>query len=299
MLMGAPCMWSKWAPVNRLSGWKTAGWAASLGWQPFQRMLSAHTRVCAYDRAGIAFSDPVDSQRCAQNEADEFAGLLDALGETAPVILLAWSGGGPVAQIFAADHPERVAGLILMDAIPPTYDLWAAETFPERFPRERDAQLAQAHAFAEAAAAGILREHDIADWLTPELQTAYGDRYSRQLLHNPNFWWTYYSQLQSVIASGAQVMAKGSLGALPLTILVAGDFKMGAEQYHQHLGRMWRDMQVAQACLSSRSRVIRVSAGHAIFREQPQAVIDAILELIAAHADGVQCLPDTQPESAC
>ena len=59
--------------------WLENGWLATcLGWQPFQRMLAAHTRVCAYDRAGIGFSDPVDSQRCAQNEADEFAELLDA-----------------------------------------------------------------------------------------------------------------------------------------------------------------------------------------------------------------------------
>ncbi|MDE2638436.1 MAG: alpha/beta hydrolase [Chloroflexota bacterium] len=277
--------------------WLENGWLATcLGWQPFQNMLAAHTRVCAYDRAGVGFSDPVDSGRCAQNEADEFADLLDAMGETAPIILLAWSGGGPVAQVFAADHPERVAGLILMDAIPPTYDLWATRTYPERYPRERDAQLEQVRAFAEGAAAGTLREDDIADWLTPEVRAVYGDRYTRQLLRNPNFWWTYNSQYQSAIASGAQVNAKGSLGDLPLTILIADDFEMGAEPYHHQLGRMWRELQVAQAQLSSRSRVIRAPSGHAIFREQPQAVIDAVLDMIAAHADDIHRVPDAEPE---
>lgn len=277
--------------------WLENGWlATSLGWQPFQRMLAAHTRVCAYDRAGIAWSDPVDSHRYAQNEADEFAALLDAMGETAPIILLAWSGGGPVAQSFAADHPDRVAGLILMDAIPPAYDLWATQTYPERYPRERNEQLEQVRLFAERAAAGALREDDIADWLTPEVRAVYGDLYTRHLLHSPNFWWTYYWQNQYVIASGAQVNAKGSLGALPLTILVADDFEMGAETYHRHLGRRWRELQVAQARLSTQSRVIRLPAGHAIFRDQPQAVIDAVLDMIAAHAGGLQSLPQTEPE---
>ena len=90
--------------------------------------------------------------------------------------------------------------------------------------------------------------------------------------------------------------AKGSLGDLPLTILVADDFEMGSEPYHQHLGRMWRDLQVEQARLSTRSRVIRVPAGHAIFRDQPQAVIDAVLDMIAAHADGVDRMPGGAPE---
>ena len=135
--------------------WLENGWlGTTLGWQPFQAMLAAHTRVCAYDRAGIAWSDPSDSHRSAQHEADEFAALLNSLGETDPVILLAWSGGCPVAQIFAADHPERVAGLILMDGIPPGYDLWATQAYPNRYPRERFERMEAVRRFAEKSAGG-------------------------------------------------------------------------------------------------------------------------------------------------
>ncbi len=268
---------------SRPTVWLENGWlAVTLGWQPFQQMLAGHTRVCAYDRAGIAWSDPADSDRSAQNEADEFAALLAALGETEPIIILAWSGGAPVAQIFAADHPERVAGLILMDGIPPAYDLWATQTFPNRYPRERFERMEQVRLFAEKAAAGALRQADIADWLTPQLLEQFGPRYVKLLLNNPNYWWTYYWQNQYLVASDAQVRSKGRLGDLPLTVIVATQDWWGDEPYAQSLGQMWRALQYPQARLSTRGKVLPIAAPHAVFRDQPNAVIDALLDMIAA-----------------
>ena len=272
--------------------WLENGWlGVSLGWQPFQEMLARHTRVCAYDRAGIAWSDPVNSDRSAQNEADEFAALLDALGETEPIILLAWSGGCPVAQIFAADHPERVAGLILMDGIPPGYDLWATQTYPNRYPRECFERMEQARCFAEKAGAGCLREADIADWLTPDLQAQFGERYTKLLLNNPNYWWTYYWQNQYLIASDAQARSKGKLGDLPLMVIVATEDWWGDDPYSQSLGQMWRALQYSQTRLSTRGIALPLKAGHAVFRERPEAVIDAALDMIAV-------VQNKTPESA-
>ncbi len=262
--------------------WLENGWLGlTLGWQPFQQMLAAHTRVCAYDRAGVAWSDPSDSDRSAQNEADEFAALLDALGETDPVIILAWSGGGPVAQIFAADHPERVAGLILMDGIPPGYDLWATQAYPNLYPRERFERMEQVRRFAEKAGAKTLTQADIADWIAPEILERFGGRYVKLLLNNPNYWWTYYWQNQYLIASDAQARSKGLLADLPLTVIVATQDWRGDDPYTQSLGQMWRALQYPQARLSTRGKVLPVAAGHAVFREQPDAVIAAALDMIA------------------
>ncbi len=274
------------------TAWLENGWlGTTLGWQPFQDMLAAHTRVCAYDRAGNAWSDPSDTHRTAQKEADEFAALLDARGEDDPIILLAWSGGGPVAQIFAADHPERVAGLILMDAIPPGYDLWATRAYPDRYPCERQDKLEGIRCLAERASKGTLRESDIVSWITPETAARYGARYKKLLLNNPNYWWTYYWQNQYIIASGAQVQSKTSLGDLPLAVIVATADESGDDEYQRSLAEMWRAMQYPQARLSSRGRVVSVAAGHAVFREQPQAVIDVVLDMIAEIRKAPNVLP--------
>ena len=275
--------------------WLENGWlGTTLGWQPFQGMLAAHTRVCAYDRAGIAWSDPNNTCRTAQNEADEFAALLDARGEDDPIILLAWSGGGPVAQVFAADQPQRVAGLILMDAIPPGYDLWATQTYPDRYPCECQDKLEDIRCFAERASKGTLRENDITDWITPETAARYGARYMKLLLNNPNYWWTYYWQNQYIIASGAQVQAKGSLSNLPLSVIVATAEECGDDAYQRGLAEMWRAMQYPQARLSSRGRVVPIPAGHAVFRERPQAVVDVVLHMIAE----IRKAPDALPLAA-
>ena len=261
--------------------WLENGWlGTTLGWCDFQDALAAHMRVCAYDRAGIAWSDPADCDRSAQHEADEFAALLDALGETDPVILLAWSGGGPVARIFAADHPGRVAGLVLMDAIPPGYDLWATQAYPRRYPREQFEQMEVVRHFAEKAGANSLRDEDIADWLTPDLVERFGERYLKLLRNSPNYWWTYYWQNQYLIASDAQARSKGELGDLPLTVIVATQDWWGDDPYAQSLGQMWRALQYTQAGLSTRGKVIPIDAGHAVFREQPEPVIAAVRDMI-------------------
>jgi len=261
--------------------WLENGWlGTTLGWGDFHAALAAHTRVCAYDRAGIGFSDPSKNDRSAQSEADEFAALLDVLGENEPIIILAWSGGGPVAQIFAADHPERVAGLIVMDGIPPGYDLWATQTYPARYPRERIERMEEVRRFANMAAAGKLTEDDIAEWLTPEILEQYGDRYLKLLLNNPNYWWTYYWQNQYLMASDAQARSKGNLGDLPLTVIVATQDWWGDDPYTQSLGQMWRALQYPQARLSTRGKALPVDAGHAVFRDRPEAVIAAALDMI-------------------
>jgi len=261
--------------------WLENGWlGTTLGWGEFQAALASHTRVRAYDRAGIAWSDPSNNDRSAQNEADEFAALLDTLGETEPILLLAWSGGGPVARIFAADHPERVAGLILMDAIPPDYDLWATQTYPARYPRERFERMELVRCFAEKAATETLTEDDITEWLSPEVLAQHGQRYLKLLLNNPNHWWTYYWQNQYLIASGAQARSKGNLGDMPLTVIVATIDWWGEDPYSQSLGQMWRALQYPQARLSTQGKVTPVDAGHAVFRERPDAVVAAALDMI-------------------
>ncbi len=261
--------------------WLENGWASvSLNWLPFQEVLAQHTRVCAYDRAGYGWSEPNGINRSAQKEADEFSELLDVLGQDEPFILVAWSGGGPVAQIVAADHPDKVTGLVLIDAIPPGYDLWAAQAFPNQFWQERQEQLEIVRQYAEKAASHELKYEDIAGWFVQPTLDLYGERYTKLLLENPHSWWTYYWENQFVMISSAQVKAKVSVSDLPMKVMIASHLPEDQSIYQQSLGRMWQTMQQAQAALSTHSEVIWVDAGHAIFRYNPQAVIDAVLDLM-------------------
>ncbi len=82
-------------------------------------LLSALARIgrlILFDRRGIGLSDRVGFSPSVEATARDIATVLDAAGSRRTVLLGA-SEGGPACITFAADHPERVAGLILFASL--------------------------------------------------------------------------------------------------------------------------------------------------------------------------------------
>ena len=93
-----------------------AGFANSASFAVARTAISAHTRVCSYDRVGIGWSDPAPRTVTAGMMADDLRRLLDASGITNPIVIVASSIGGVTAELFARRYPDRLAGLIFLDA---------------------------------------------------------------------------------------------------------------------------------------------------------------------------------------
>ena len=106
-------------PTVVLEGGIASDWAAV---QPF---VAGFTRVCSYDRPDSpgSYSDPTP-ERAAQEVVDDLHAMLDAAGEPGPYVLVGHSLGGLYVQLFAYQHPDDVAGLVLVDPTP--------EEFPAR-----------------------------------------------------------------------------------------------------------------------------------------------------------------------
>ncbi|HET9196384.1 MAG TPA: alpha/beta hydrolase [Vicinamibacterales bacterium] len=102
--------------------------ASSLSWSLVQPEIATFTRVCAYDRAGFAWSDPASSPRTFDRIVDELACVLDRVGAGERYVLVGHSFGSFVIRAYAAKHPDRVVGLVLVD--PPTE--WLAMTAQQR-----------------------------------------------------------------------------------------------------------------------------------------------------------------------
>ncbi len=80
------------------------------------QQVSVDHEVVMYDLRGHGRSErPVTGYGLDDHVAD-LGGLLDTLGLTDPVILLGNSFGGGVALAYAMANPERVAGLVLIEA---------------------------------------------------------------------------------------------------------------------------------------------------------------------------------------
>jgi pimeloyl-ACP methyl ester carboxylesterase len=92
--------------------------ASSLSWAVVQPRIATFTRVCAYDRAGLAWSDPPSCPRTFDRIVHELGEVLAHVVDDQRCVLVGHSFGCFVVRAYAARCPERVAGLVLVD--PPT-----------------------------------------------------------------------------------------------------------------------------------------------------------------------------------
>src|SRR5262249_47398586 len=84
---------------------------------PIQEQLSARTRACAYDRAGMGWSDPSPRPLDAGALVADLEALLAQASLPGPYLLVAGSAGGLTAELFARRHPDDLAGLVLLPAL--------------------------------------------------------------------------------------------------------------------------------------------------------------------------------------
>ena len=91
----------------------------SLSWGLIHDSIATTTRVCAYSRAGIMWSDPSDAPFDLASVASDLHAALGAAGEHAPYVLVGHSLGGPYVMAFTHAYPSEVAGLVFVDASHP------------------------------------------------------------------------------------------------------------------------------------------------------------------------------------
>src|SRR5215212_3747983 len=137
----------------------------SAQWVRVQRGDSDTTRVCAYDRAGMGWSEMGTDPRDASQITSELHTLLGKAGIDGPYVLVGLSFGGMYMQTYAARYPDEVAGVALVDS----------STDPDQFsqrPEGRDSYEPQKQSFAVVplpARLGVVRLLSEFDPASPEL----------------------------------------------------------------------------------------------------------------------------------
>jgi 3-oxoadipate enol-lactonase len=82
-------------------------------WSRQVPFLQSSMNVIAYDVRGFGASPIGRGDGTVEQIADDLGQILSAL-DTGPAWLVGFSMGGVIAQRFAMDHPDRVAGLVLI-----------------------------------------------------------------------------------------------------------------------------------------------------------------------------------------
>jgi pimeloyl-ACP methyl ester carboxylesterase len=93
-------------PAVMMSGWIQPGVATT-------------TRVCVYDRAGKGWSESAGKPQDGLAITADLHTLLSRAQVDPPYVLVGHSSGGVYVQVYAAQYPEEVAGMVLLDSQPP------------------------------------------------------------------------------------------------------------------------------------------------------------------------------------
>ena len=106
-----------------------SGWT---DWRLVQPAVAASARVVSYDRANVGESDPGPTPRTSADAVADLHALLQAAGLPAPYVLVGHSYGGTNALLYASTYPEKIAGLVLVDAVHEEYRDRLRELDPEQ-----------------------------------------------------------------------------------------------------------------------------------------------------------------------
>jgi pimeloyl-ACP methyl ester carboxylesterase len=196
------------------------GFAAD--WGEVQKALTAKgVRSCAYDRAGLGFSDPGPSPRDGLAIVGDLEKLLAAKGETGPLVVVGHSMAGLHTRFFTLRNPERVKGLVLVDAASPS-----ASASPIR------SQYLTAFN-ATARVAEIASRFGVMKLLAPYMADSIGlddPAHSEKVYFwgRASFNHAAAEEVRSALAAAEQARAAGTLDPeLPVAVVTEGDPRLG------------------------------------------------------------------------
>jgi pimeloyl-ACP methyl ester carboxylesterase len=92
------------------------GGAFSIDWALVQPRVAGDTRVCSYDRAGLAWSDRGPGDETVEQTVGDLHALLIAAGEKGPYLLVGASIGGIYIRAYQRAFPDEVAGLVFTNS---------------------------------------------------------------------------------------------------------------------------------------------------------------------------------------
>jgi pimeloyl-ACP methyl ester carboxylesterase len=260
-----------------------AGQASSAHWQWVQPETAKITRVCAYDRAGMGWSEVGPEPRDGNQIAAELHTLLQNAGIAGPYVLVGHSLGGLYVRAYQANYPDEVVGMVLVDATHP--DLW------QRLPPE----LAKLPSASEAdlwpwmARLGITRLINAFPVPTELPEAQHGQVAAANA--STKFMVGFAGEIKAMADTTAALRADKELGVLPLYVLTSASvYAQQPPEIATVADQTWQLLQEELATLS-RDTIHQVVAGSTheslVFEQMDaQATIAAIEQMVTAVRSG-------------
>ncbi len=268
--------------------------ASCLNWTHLRSQVAGFARACAYDRAGLGWSDPGPKPRVASRLVAEVRTLIEGAGLPKPMVLVGHSFGGLLVQAYAIKYPGEVAGLVLIDPLPASE--WANPSPAQRRMLGRAVGLSRRGALL--ARIGVVRfalkmltggARRTPKWIA-KATSGRGESVITRLIGEvrkmpPETWpmiqahWclpkTFQAMgdsLEALPASSAEATALGPLPLIPITILSGS---------HSTPAQLADRDRIVKGSPAGR-HVVAERSGHWVHLDQPELVLEAIREAVRA-----------------
>ncbi len=238
-------------------------------WARIQPAVATTSRVCAYDRAGQAWSDDSPNPSDATSAATDLHRLLAAAGEAGPFVLAGHSSGGVHALTYTHLYPNDVAGIVLLDSASP-HQVELVKPFNGEY---------QVMRRVLAVAPTVFRfglGHALAPMSTPSLPGGAGEQVSA-FANSPRGWANMRADQAALPVTFRQAQALTTLGDTPLVVLTAKD------NVDNKPG--WGTAQDQMAALSTNSRHTVADLSHVGLLTDPTGAaqtVTAITDVVTA-----------------
>jgi len=252
-----------------------------LTWSNVQSEIAKSTRVCSYDRAGLGWSEESPKPRTADTQVEELHRLLVNANIQGPYVLVGHSLGGTLVRMYAHNYPGEVIGMVLVDSLHEERSI-------------RNPKLGE-------AVQGMTGQFQFLSFLSSSGMMALVP----QTIQNPGYPEDAYAQYQAIVATTngfetflaeinaaeessteARVLHMTDFGDMPLIVLSAGHGDSIPSFTESENQQLWENLQIEQTELTALSsegkHIIAEQSGHYIQLDQPDLVIDAILEIVGA-----------------
>ncbi len=225
----------------------------STDWFDIQNHTAVETRVCVFDRPGYGWSDAGPQPRNSLRISNEMEKLIQKAKIPGPYVLVGHSFGGYNIRVFAAHHPQQIAGMVLVDASHENQYEALNIKLPKHFDRK-----------------GNILVLPKADGTVSDKHRALRER----AIHAAR------AEISSLYQSASQVRHNADLPKIPLIVISRGQPEsLGRDAENRE--RIWLELQHDLWKLTPISQQIFANqSGHDIHQEQPELVISAINDVV-------------------
>lgn len=261
------------------------GWATS--WVKVHPAIAARTRACAWDRAGVGYSDPSPAPQTLAATTGDLEAALTAAKIKGPYVLVGHSSGAFETLLFTDRHRGEVVGMVLVDGSVPNQPARFEATAPTVAAGNAASMAGQVggqRLCAKSLESGMLKP-DTPAWricfgyspdLSPGMVAA-----MTALDANPARLRTRASLAEEFGASAAAAASPSrDYGDLPLVVLTQSSSPTPPGARPEDAAALkagWIAWHDDYAKLSTRGvNLIVQGAGHGIQSDKPQAVIGAV-----------------------